>query len=285
MQVSSPSQKVTFRSILRRLFHPSEHEKWLDTTLSAFSYKVILEGLQSLISDDESDEETAVGVPTRNEVRGALCQVYESIRLNASLTSADRLETLLRWHSICLDTNVHSSSLCRTLCTKYDLMQHIWRSAPKSKIDLATWLTRPAARRALLHAMAIQEIIEQLPRGRAHAINMPSALFVAATVYSAFALEGQPTIKIPSTVIWQDVLSPDGPSKSPSLTYAVSSVGIDTDTARYIRGESLYGLNAMSRNLLYELNSMQKLFRCLVAQWGVAFDMEAVVEQWIRLCH
>jgi len=59
----------------------------------------------------------------------------------------------------------------------------------------------------------------------------------------------------------------------------------ETDTVRYIRGDVLYGSNVTSRNLLYELNSIQKLFRCLFAQWGVAYDMENVVEQWISLCH
>ena len=282
------SQPTTFRTILRRLFNSNREAKWLDTTLSAFSYKIVLEGLQSLISDDESDEGTAVGVPTRHEVRGALNQVYESVRLNASLASADRLETLLRWHSICLDTSVDSSLLCLNLCSKYDITQNIWRNGSGSKpsVDLAFWSTTPAARSALLHAMAIQEIIEQLPRGRAHAIHMPSSLFAAATIYSVFALGSQPSVTIPSTVTWQDVMLSDTPGDTYSPPfYSLPNSVIETDTVRYIRGETLKGLNATSRNLLYELNSIQKLFRCLVAQWGVAFDMEAVVEKWIELCH
>jgi hypothetical protein len=296
MQASSGSQPVSFRSILRRLFYRNGETKWLDTTLSAFSYKVILEGLQSLISDDESDEDTAVGVPTRAEVRRALNQVYESVRQNSSLSSEDRLETLLRWHSICLEASVNSSILCCKLCAKHDISQHVWRNdrGSRSKLDLVTWTTTPAARSALLHSLAIQEIIEQLPRGRAHAIHMPSSLFAAATIYSVFALSSQPAVKIPSTVIWQDVLSSeDQPSSkdifSSSPLYGLPTPAYESDTARYVRGESVTGVlmtgNSTTRNLLYELNSMQKLFRCLIAQWGVAFDMEAVVEKWIGLCH
>ncbi|KIY00008.1 uncharacterized protein Z520_04645 [Fonsecaea multimorphosa CBS 102226] len=305
MHASASFPVPSFRSILRRLFHPLDESSWLDTTLSAFSYKVILEGLQSLISDDDSEEDTAVGVPTRGEVRAALNKVYESIRLNPSLSSADRFETLLRWHAICLDTNVDSSLLCRNLCAKYAIPQHIWRNGhgPKPNTDLAAWVTTPAARSALLHAMAIQEIIEQLPRGRAHAIHMPSALFAAATVYSVFALGSQPAVKIPSTVVWQDVLlsehhshasqlSSTSPSSSSTLLYTnTPDMDMDrcsastSDTTRYIRGDSLQRSNAASRNLLYELNSMEKLFRCLIAQWGVAVDMESVVEKWIELCH
>ncbi len=322
-----PSPTATFRSILRRLFHPAnESSRWLDIdthtnlNLSAFSHKVILEGLQSLISDDDADEVTAVGVPTRREVRSALNQVYESITLNATLSSADRLETLLRWHSICLDTVVDTSLLCRNLCSRYDITQHIWReggpppppqtssSSPSSSRnpDLVSWVGTPAARIALLHAMAIQEIVEQLPRGRAHAIHMPSSLFATATVYAVFALAGSPALKIPCSVVWHDVVLLDtgtakagmsndylslsdlntGTSTSISMSMSTrTSMNNETDTARYIRGDVLYGSNVTSRNLLYELNSIQKLFRCLFAQWGVAYDMESVVEQWISLCH
>ncbi|KAK5464639.1 hypothetical protein LTS15_001201 [Exophiala xenobiotica] len=357
---SSPTAP-TFRSILRRLFHPhppangnepSSSSRWLDnidtttTTnlhLSAFSHKVILEGLQSLISDDDADEITAVGVPTRREIRSALNQVYESITLNATLSSADRLETLLRWHSICLDTVVDTSLLCRNLCSRYDIPQHIWptregggptppappaqpaqppqqpsqnshlqtsssSSPPKNLDNLVAWVGTPAARIALLHAMAIQEIVEQLPRGRAHAIHMPSSLFATATVYAVFALAGTPALKIPCSVVWQDVvlLDTSGTTSNTSntsntndflslsdLNAGTTSMGMtggmnnlnETDTVRYIRGDVLYGSNVTSRNLLYELNSIQKLFRCLFAQWGVAYDMESVVEQWISLCH
>ncbi|ETI25656.1 hypothetical protein G647_02430 [Cladophialophora carrionii CBS 160.54] len=288
MRSAATSQSTSFRTILRRLFNPGAEAAWLDTTLSAFSYKVILEGLQSLLSDAESDGGAAVGVPTRSDVRRALNQIYESIRLNASLSSADRLETLLRWHAICLDTSVDSSLLCRNLCAKYDIRQHIWRDAHglQANMDLATWPTTHAARRALLHAMAIQEIIEQLPRGRAHAIHMPSSLFAAATVYSVFALGSESAVKIPSTVTWQDAFLDDRPpTEVYSPVYRLPAMQVaESDTARYIRGDRLQGTDVTSRNLLYELSSMQKLFGCLTAQWGLAFDMEAVVEKWIELC-
>lgn len=292
MQSSPPMATVSFRSILRQLFRPTGQLRWNENTLSAFSYRVILEALQSLISDDDT-EETAVGVPTRSEVRRALTQVYESITTNVSLSSADRFETLLRWHSICIDTLVDSALLCRSLCSGYNIKQHIWRNSKSAKdsLDLVQWTTTPAARSALLHAMTIQEIVEQLPRGRAHTLSMPSSLFSAATIYSVFALGGQPVMKVPCTVIWQDALT--DAAKANDVTYnplsgipvAASVSFAETDTSRYVRGDVLHGSSGTSRNLLYELNSIQKLFRCLCAQWGVAYDMENVVEQWIELCH
>lgn len=299
MQSQPIYEPTSFRSILRRLFQPACESRRLDITLSAFSYKVILEGLQSLISDDDTNEGSAVGIPTRPEVRRALNHVHESITLNTSLSSADRLETLLRWHSICLDTVLESSVLCHNLCSRYEITQHIWGNGQVSKpsLDLVDWVATPSARSALLHAMAIQETVEQLPRGRAHAIHMPSSLFAAATVYAVFALAGHPVLKIPSKVVWQDVLlnRSYNQANSNEVSYlslpalpgtALGPVPLsDTDTSRYIRGETWYGSSAISRNLPYELNSIQKLFYCLIAQWGVAFDMESVVEKWIELCN
>lgn len=289
----STRDTTSFRTILRQLFRPTIEKRWIDKPLSAFSYKVILEGLQSLVSDDDT-EETAVGVPTRSEVRHALCQVYEGITTNSLLCHNDRLETILRWHSICLNTIIDSSLLCRTLCSRYNITQHIWSNAAHSKhsIDLVSWVTTPAARSAVLHAMAIQELVEQLPRGRAHAITMPISLFSAATVYSVFTLAGLPVLQIPCTVVWQDVLS-SGKQTSNNSYLSLSELSTssqislhETDTMKYIQGTSLAGSSGTtSRNLLYELNSLHKLFRCLYAQWGVAFDMENVLEQWISLCH
>ena len=33
------------------------------------------------------------------------------------------------------------------------------------------------------------------------------------------------------------------------------------------------------------LSSIQKLFACLPTQWGIARDMEMVVDKWVTLCH
>jgi len=147
------------------------------------------------------------------------------------------------------------------------------------------------ARHAILHAVAIQDIVEQLPRGRAHAIHFPSSLFAAATVYTLFLLAGTATVRLPSTVDWADVIYP---TNDPCVVLVeLAGTVFTSDTARYIRGEpmssELSGTSASgmvtTRNLLYEFNSMQKLFGCLKTQWGMAGDMEEVVDNWITLCH
>ncbi|KAI9372151.1 hypothetical protein BJX61DRAFT_542976 [Aspergillus egyptiacus] len=282
----------SFKLIFRSLFPPIGSFRALDYQLSAFSLRVILEGLQSLVSDSDEYDLAAVGVPGRSDVRRALAQVHETISLSIHLSAPERLEVLLRWHTICLDTMINSTALCRHVCSIHNIPQHVSSGSRtlRPNFDMLAWVNTEDARRALLHAVAIQDIIEQLPRGRAHVIHMPSSLFAAATVYVAFALAGIANVHLPRTIVWQDALLSHADlnlniSMNSGCDAAWSPTG--SETARFVaegRTDSPPGV-AATRNLLYEMNSMQKLFRCLISQWGIAHDMEEIVDRWITLCH
>lgn len=284
---SQPPTEVSFRSIFRYLFSPSGLSRQPEYTMSAFSLRVVLEGLQSLVSDCEDVDGAVVGVPTRSEVRAALAQMHECITRDTPLSTEDMLETLLRWHGICLDAATDSSLLCRQICARYNVEQYVLGGGKgiRSGFDLIEWARTEDARRALIHAVAIQNIVEQLPRGRAHVIHMPTSLFAAATVYSVFSLAGFSTIHLPRIIDWKDALFTE---IDPCVILGeLSGSTSSSDTRRFLRGEHLASTGSLttSRNLLYELNSMQKLFRCLSSQWGVANEMEQVVDQWISLSH
>jgi hypothetical protein len=283
------SQKIvqcSFRSIFRSLFKAADYGLSVYSSFSAFSLRVVLEGLQSLVSDCDNEDAT-VGIPTKSEIRMALVRVHEKITNSVDLPAADRQELFLRWHAICLDVCMDPSQLCKYVCSRYGIDQHVWEGGQRIKpeIDLIKWASTEDARRALLHAITIQEIVEQLPRGRAHVIHIPSSLFAAATIYTVFSLAGLTQVNLPSIVDWKDVLSRnDDPS---FILTEMSNPPISPDTGRYICGEypSIFGVPGATRNLLYELNSMQKLFRCLSSQWGIAHDMEDIMDRWITLCH
>lgn len=155
------------------------------------------------------------------------------------------------------------------------------------------WVHTDDARRALLHAIAIQDIIEQLPRGRAHVIHMPSSLFAAATIYLVFSLAGVATVHLPASIVWQDTLLTRSDLNLGPGTDTRLAPGSGSDTRRFVEGGRRPDDNTTTspsmvgavRNMLYELNSIQKLFRCLCSQWGIAFDMEEIIDQWITLCH
>ncbi|KAJ5824983.1 hypothetical protein N7447_007323 [Penicillium robsamsonii] len=287
MHPPKPDQS-SFRMVFRSLFPPVGSFRSLEYQFSAFALRVVLEGLQSLISDSD-DNELAVGVPSQSDVRRALAQVHETISMSIHFSTAERLETLLRWHTVCLNTMINSDVLSRYVCSRYNISQHVSGGCGTVRpgFDLVKWANSEDARRAVLHAVAIQDIVEQLPRGRAHVVHMPSSLFAAATIYVVLSLAGVATVNLPHNIVWQDALL----SRSDlNLGHENIRPLSGSETKRFVENgngtSSLpFSISGAVRNLLYELNSMQKLFRCLSSQWGIAHDMEDIISQWIQLCH
>lgn len=284
---NEPDQRASFRDIFRSLFPRTSILPAPDRLYSAFSCRVVLEGLQSLVSECDEKDGAAIGVPTRSEIRRALAQFHGSISANPQNSAVETMEILLRWHAICLDAAMDSSLLCRYVCSRHNVVQHIYGGGRRVKpnLDLIAWCNTDDARRTLLHAVAIHDIVEQLPRGRAHAVHMPTSLFAAATVYSVFSLVGITTVALPRTIDWKDVLFTEA---DPCVILGeLSGSTTDSDTRRFVRGEYTPArtLSASKRNLLYDMNSIHKLFRCLASQWGIAHEMEQIVDQWIALCH
>ena len=264
--------QLSFRNILHNLFSPQMVVT--GCSFSAFSLRVILEGIQSILSECVGESDTIIGVPSRTEVQCALSRIHASIQQSTSMSTADRLETLLRWHAICLDAIVDTSILCKEICSRWNVEQHIWATnkAQISSNGRTLWAGTEDSRRALLHAAAIQDIVETLPRGRAHTVHMPASLFAASTIYAVFALNDMVTVKLVNEVDWRLVMDDAG-----AEDFSV------WDTTRYIKADGSYF--GPTRNLVYELNSMHKLMGCLKTQWGIAHDMENVIEQWVTLCH
>ncbi|EAW08469.1 C2H2 type zinc finger domain protein [Aspergillus clavatus NRRL 1] len=200
---SQKAEQPSLRLVFGSLFPPIGSLSPLDYQFSAFALRAVLEGIQSFVSDLDNSDLAAVGVLGRSDVRRALVQVHETITMRIHLSSPERLEVLLRWHTICLDAMVNSTMLCRHVCSRYNIPKEVsgGSRALKSGFDMVKWVNTEGARRALLHAIAIQDIIEQLPRGCAHVIHMPSSLFAAATIYVAFSLAGIANIHLPRTVV------------------------------------------------------------------------------------
>jgi hypothetical protein len=239
---------IAYRTIFRSLFQPLPiHNPLTSHAYSAFSLRVVLEGLQSLVSDVSSDDMAIVGVPTKFELRHALRTLHAAISSSTHIPTPDRLELLLRWHAICLDCAVDTSLLCRSICARHRIPQYVWGGGPnmKTDLDLAGWASTQEARRALLHAVSIQEIVEQLPRGRAHVIHIPGSLFAAAAVYSVFSLAGLPTVSIPRIVEWDDVLGSSSRSRTisddPCVILAELSTAQASETKRFVYGSPSAG--------------------------------------------
>ena len=148
---------------------------------------MLLEGVQSLLSDyEENGKAVTVGLPRKNKIRRSSARVHESSSQNISLSSTGRLETLLRWHVISRDAITNTPLLGKSICRRHNIEQHVWTNMKvvKPGPDLTTWAHAVDADMLcrMRHAVAIQDSVEQLPRGRAHSIHFQSSLFAAATV-------------------------------------------------------------------------------------------------------
>jgi hypothetical protein len=276
---------ASFRAILASLFYTPNVFQDLDQALSSFSIRILLEGLKSLILEDNEAGGPAVGVPSRHDICRTLGHLFGCIQRNTQLSIADRSEILIRWHAISLDLATESTQLCRKLCHQLSIKQNIFGSAKKERYDFdaKSWVNTIDARRALLHAVAIHEIAEGLPIGRSRAIHIPSSLFTAATVYCAFALAGASVLTLPYITEWEKVMAvdmnstPDGP-----LT---PNRGTGSNIKDFLYGiHPLTNVPFMTRNILYDLNLLQMFLRFSSQQWGVCSEMEKVLEQWISLC-
>lgn len=277
IQNQGPSQLV-FREIYISLF---DKTSTLSTQpLSRFSVWVVLEGLQSLVSDNNEACGHSVGTPSQLDIREALLQLYEGHIQSMQYTVDDTHDIMLRWHSICIQTSVNTKSLGLQICHEYAIDQDLYSDnenvAPG--FDIRSWVNTVEARRALLHAISIYEITERLPFSRTHAIHIPSAVFTAATVYTAFHVTQQ-LRSLPSWPInWTEALS---------FKYDVTSIGdqvYNTYTRAFLASLGGFRLPiTSSRTLLDDMSLLQVFLTSIASVSLIARQMGAIVKRWIAI--
>ena len=275
-------QEVTrpcFREVFVSLF--SSASPSVERSLSNFSLRVVLEGLQSLASDVQQVDGPAVGTPSKGVVARALVRLHNE-RLSQSDAAVENMELLVRWHAICLNLATPTTPLCQNLCQFYGVQQQLHQlSKPSSSaFDFLAWSKSVDGLRALLHAMAIQDLVERLPLGRSHAIHLPAAIFSVATIYSARCIAGFPTIIIPKSFRWQDVWAID-------MSDVANPDGFrDGDINAFLRNNSLsISGETSTRNLMYDLNSLQITLSSISLRWGVSHAMDDVLHRWITIAN
>jgi hypothetical protein len=288
MRAQAGRQETSFAAIFANLVSPSTDFAAHFSQYTPLSLRVVLEGLQSMVQEADPDE-PIVGVPPLEDIYRALAKAFDIASSAPHIPVVDRSESLLRWHAICLDVAVDMGGLCRAICHQYNIPQNIFRGGipPKyQNANLRHWAVTVAARRALLHATAMVDLIEQLPQGRSHSIHLPASLFAAATVYCAFSLAGHATVELPNPVDWKEVTltaaapMPIDPTVAPDGTNASS-----TSAYRYLNRLPL-SANGFSRrkNLSYELSYVPKILRFIAQQWGVAREMATIVDHYVSVC-
>ena len=270
----------TFKDVFVTLFNPKRNPILRFT--SYLSAHVVLEGLEALIIENRDANGTAVGIPSRYQISQALLNLKQ--QLTESLPdNTEFMEFLLRWHAVFLDLATDTVPISQKLCAYYDVQESINPRAKSSSlaIDLHTWVASSDARRALLHAIQIQEISQRLPIGRTHTTYMPSSIFAAATVYCAtLTATGQDYITPPEPVNWDEVWDcncrPEDceVSEDDAVSYSHSSSFI-------LRVEvPLSGSGTRSRDLRSSLHTLQGAIRGISCQWGISEEMSAILLAW-----
>lgn len=278
-----PWRLTTFADLFNVLFSSQLENHYLSTCIPVFTANVLLEGLKSFVLESNDAKGRIVGVPDKEEILNALGKMHQCIMASEQMSPIDRCNTLLRWHSICLDAATDSITLCRQMCDEYRIKQNIFggkKHRRQSHINLSVWVNTTEAKRALLHAHAIWHTLQDLPLGRPHAIHVPASIFSAAIIYCAYCIAGVPVVQVPIVNNWQDIMSNDLDTNA--ATQSSDDIYVRQYLTKQVDASSLKG--GETRNLLYDMNSVPGYLRSLSRPWGIATILAEILEQLITFC-
>lgn len=261
------------------------------TPLSEFSISVVLEGLQSLVSDLQEAISPAVGVVPQREIISALINLYEgSMMTIGSHPTPDRLPLLLRWHTICLELAVPSAVLFETIRSSHKSLRcPNWTpiNSPHRRLtDLEQWSQSAAGMRALLHAIAIKQLLSELPLSRALSPHIPNAIFSSAVVFGAMCLCDTCTVKLPTHFLWNDawstILQQEPDMSQFTLKPNNEDIGVTSDDVLK-QLEAGGSVQKRSVNLLKDINFLQLSLATIASRWTLSIDLENIIGQLGRL--
>ncbi|KAI4148522.1 MAG: hypothetical protein LQ340_005055 [Diploschistes diacapsis] len=280
MHGTQEKESHPLKDVFSVVFSASPGLSYPPSTLSSLSLHTVLSRLQSSVLDCAQEEVTTFGIWAQSDTKRALIQVHDNVTQMQRLQEPQCLELLLRWHTVCLELTIGSSVLWGAICHQYNIEQSIVEGADIEPSELLDWPTTRDGRTALLHAVAILDTVQQIRADQPYTIHLPSSLFSASAVFGAFALGGLRAIDVPPTVDWQDVLFVD---VDPSIILGELSKPTNSTGAReFIHGGNLTSPGT-THYILQDLESMRKYLHSVGRQWGIALEMEGVVQNWISL--
>lgn len=247
---------------------------------SQLSVSLVLEGFQAIVSERNEADCAVLGSPPIDHVLDAILRFQET---HLTSLSSETLEHLLRWHTLCLDLATDTVLLGWQLCTDAAIEQQIFSLGRGSlpSTDLDAWACTTDARRAVLHAIAIERIANSLTATRAYATHFPAAIFAAATVYCAFSQHAHPIVTSPEHVAWRAIWTKVG-DEDKGIKRDVSAVDPlrTSHSYQYMMGEQLAHGKTRVCNLRYSLLNLRVVLRKISLQWGVANEMLDVLSAW-----
>ncbi|KAI9370216.1 cytochrome P450 [Aspergillus egyptiacus] len=280
-----PTPYARFCDVYHSLFSLNYSTNPVTYDVSLFHHKVVLEAVRCLVTETTRTKPPPVGTPSKQDLLIVMHRLRKNILESHFLTPIDRLTALLQWHSICLDSLVSTARGTRRMCHLFGIKQSIFggNQREENHIDPNRWTQSAQGRATLLHAMNMQAIAAQLPLGLAYDINIPGAVFAAATTYTSFTLAGVSKVVFPAVVDWEAALMVLQTEPGPG---AVGNGGNMQQTLNFVSGTfvatDMPRDKYVVRDLSYELTAIRTLLRGLSLQWGVAVEMEEVVSAYLE---
>ncbi|KAF5962972.1 C2H2 type zinc finger domain-containing protein [Fusarium bulbicola] len=219
----SEGPKFSFSDIYHELFTMTnlddEISPCLRSVKAPLDVRVVLECLHALVRENRETQssKSIVKLPALLDVKHALVRVFHLLNDTWSFDENERLELMIRWHFVCLDVACNSIELFDQICRHLQIDQHIFKSRDSGKEleDSVQWFRGSTdARCAFLHAVAIQDSVNQLPFNRTNTFWMPMSIFAASCMYSLSRLSGMTSVSVPASIHWESTLVDQTSTKS-----------------------------------------------------------------------
>jgi hypothetical protein len=264
--------------------------------LSQISIAVLLEGLQSLISELHDVSSPTLRAIPRSQIIQGLMNIYEG-DLSTS-RNIDSLQTLIRWHSVCIELSTPTIFLYRRICDAYNMPQVLSGIPAKGwarPFNLTTWAQSDEALRTALHAVSIIRLLDEIPIGRTHAVHIPGCLFASAVILIAIHLWNKKIVKVPKNFrwheVWAGVLAENNSADERQPRENVDYVSPSPSSVDFSGAEkpvnmlnSTGAIDAMtSVNLLHEVNSLQISLKTVASRWLISAQMEEIIRRLAML--
>ncbi|KAI5194256.1 C2H2 type zinc finger domain protein [Aureobasidium subglaciale] len=267
----NPQSSMTFRQIYLDLF---DSNIGFNYELSYFSVRVVLEGLQSLISDHRQAQGDFVGAKDLRAIDGALWRLLDTQIEGPVHSSHEKLDLLIRWHAICIERCVNTNILARHLCESYTIEQDLYNNKSCSDFDTLAWAETIEARRAILHASAIADLVMNLSLRRVPSIHIPFAVATSSSIFLAMLSCGYTGAGVPSVIHWRSVCLYDTNTRVDLAASRPVDIFLDLS-------HNIWNPATSSRNFLYNLNSLQAVLGSLSLTWGIAKEMNVLIHRLI----
>lgn len=273
--------KITFRELYLALFCG---DLVLPTwNLDLPSLHVVVECINSYIHEFREARGPIAGSPSPEELARVLLHVHSTYIPQLPNVIDGSLQEI-RWHVVCINLAVDPVMLNRGICEACSITQQLQTCGRRMEgsHQFPGWLLSLPARRAILHAIKILELIQTLPVGVFHSIHLPSAMFTAATIFSVALMSSKHngqgcTLSIPKVVSWEEVWDTDG--------WQEQTIVGDSPVLRFLKGAVLADSEMTVHDMRDDLNTIQFLLLQALPCWGVAKEMIEIIEGWTTVLH